>query len=162
MEDKEKTIWPNPGSNSIIGNYFNMDKKEKLFGPNPRSTVFTTLLNLRLELLKKQVIGKVGIITVSNAFDEVDILYQATGIIKNVYVKNTKYTNTRIIFVFDTGPTFTKFVKKTYTQNFPDGQMYALLRELELNPDKEHIINKSWGILNAFEMLATKFEILCI
>lgn len=134
---------------------------EKQFGPNLGS-VFITLLNLRLELLKKQVIGKVGILTVTDAEDDRDILYQATGIIKNVYVKNTN-----IVFVFDTGHTFTKFVKNTYTQKFQDGFVYASLQLTELNPDKEHVVNKFWnsaefGDNSSLLRRTSKFEILCI
>lgn len=134
---------------------------EKQFGPNLGS-VFITLLNLRLELLKKQVIGKVGILTVTDAEDDRDILYQATGIIKNVYVKNTN-----IVFVFDTGHTFTKFVKNTYTQKFQDGFVYTSLQLTELNPDKEHVVNKFWnstefGDNSSLLKRTSKFEILCI
>lgn len=137
---------------------------KKQFGPNLRSTVFITLLNLRLELLKKQVIGKVGILTVTDAEDDRDILYQATGMIKNVYVKKP---NSAIVFVFDTGHTFTKFVKNTYTQKFPDGFVYSSLQLTEFNPDKEHVVNKSWnsaefGDNSSLLKRTSKFEILCI
>lgn len=111
----------------------------KQFGPMVRSSlsIFSTLLNLRLELLKKQVIGKMVVFTIVNDSNYNDVLYQITGIIKNVYV--TK--NSEIVFVFDKE---SKFIKNTYTQNFQDGFVYSLIHLIEFNPDKEHVVNKSW------------------